>query len=169
MAIRRATKVVAGTTMPRSATPWLPRAWPEGPREVGIGQRRGCQSTPKYTWGASIPLRGRIFLSEDTAPPCAVSPDFTATLMGRGFASGLPCQAPSEGGQPFASSPFAHPIPQSRRRARGDLFSASLDKPFMSQGLSIAVSWVMITMASLEQRNRPARLGNATPIRETEQ
>ena len=36
---------------------------------------------------------------------------------GTRFAGGLPCQAPSEGGQPFASSPFAHPIPQSRRRA----------------------------------------------------
>jgi uncharacterized glyoxalase superfamily protein PhnB len=46
--------------------------------------------------------------------------------MGRGFASGLRCQAPSEGDQPFASSPFAHPIPQSRRRASGDLFRASL-------------------------------------------
>jgi hypothetical protein len=39
---------------------------------------------------------------------------FTATFMGRSFASGLPCQAPNEGDQPFASSPFAHPIPQSR-------------------------------------------------------
>jgi len=76
MIIRRATQVVAGTTMPRSATPW--------------------------------------------------EPDFTATLMGRGFVSGLPCQAPSEGGQPFASSPFAHPIPQNHRRASEDLFSASL-------------------------------------------
>ena len=45
--------------------------------------------------------------------------------MGQGFAGGLPCQAPSEGGQPFASSPFAHPIPQSRRRASENLFSAS--------------------------------------------
>jgi hypothetical protein len=45
--------------------------------------------------------------------------------MGQGFAGGLPCQAPSEGGQPFAWSPFAHPIPQSRRRASENLFSAS--------------------------------------------
>ena len=90
---------------------------------------------------------------------------------GRGFAGGLPCQSPSEGGRPkrrprdprsgidphrgcddrtydegrasrsgriflgstappcavaFTSSPFAHPIPQSRRRAGGDLFSGSL-------------------------------------------
>jgi hypothetical protein len=56
-----------------------------------------------------------------------MSTDFTATRMGRGFAGGLPCQAPSEGDQPFASSPFAHPIPQSRRRASGDLFSGSLN------------------------------------------
>jgi hypothetical protein len=52
MIIRRATKVVAGTTMPRSATPWLPIAWPEGAREAGIGQRRGCRTAPEYTWGA---------------------------------------------------------------------------------------------------------------------
>jgi len=39
-----------------------PGAWPEGPREAGIGRRRGCQSAPKHTWGASNPLRGRIFL-----------------------------------------------------------------------------------------------------------
>ncbi|HVW65944.1 MAG TPA: hypothetical protein VHB01_13130 [Nitrosospira sp.] len=44
---------------------------------------------------------------------------------GRDFAGSLPCQAPGEGDQPFASSPFAHPIPQSRRRASEDLFSAS--------------------------------------------
>ena len=59
-----------------------------------------------------IPLRGRIFLSEDTAPPCAVAS--------------------------FASPPFAHSIPQSHRRASGDLFSASLDKrpaPLHSQEL----------------------------------
>ena len=48
--------------------------------------------------------------------------------MGRGFAGGLPCQVPSEGDQPFASSPSAHPIPQGRRRASGDLFSGSLKK-----------------------------------------
>ena len=45
---------------------------------------------------------------------------------GTGFAGGLPCQAPSEGDQPFASLPFAHPIPQNRRRASEDLFSGSL-------------------------------------------
>ncbi len=55
-----------------------------------------------------------------------MSTRFYRNPMGRGFAGGLPCQAPSEGDQPFASSPFAHPIPQGRRRASGDLFSGSL-------------------------------------------
>jgi len=63
MIIRRATQVVAGTTMPRSATPWVL--------------------------------------------------DFAATLMGRGFASGLPCQAPSEG----APRSVARGAPQSGDRA----------------------------------------------------
>ena len=55
-----------------------------------------------------------------------MSARFYRNPMGRGFAGGLPCQAPSEGDQPFTSSPFAHPIPLSRRRASGDLFSGSL-------------------------------------------
>ena len=55
-----------------------------------------------------------------------MSARFYRNPMGRGFAGGLPCQAPSEGDQPFASSPFAHPIPQNHRRANGDLFSGSL-------------------------------------------
>jgi len=58
--------------------------------------------------------------------------------MGRGFASGLPCQAPSEGDQPFASSPFAHPIPQSHRRASEDLFSASLAQINLRRLISVA-------------------------------
>ena len=55
-----------------------------------------------------------------------MSARFCRNRMGRGLAGGLPWQAPSEGGQPFASSPFAHSIQQSRRRASGDLFSGSL-------------------------------------------
>jgi hypothetical protein len=55
-----------------------------------------------------------------------MSTRFYRNPVGRGFAGGVPCQAPSEGDQPFASSPFAHPIPQGRRRASGDLFSDSL-------------------------------------------
>ncbi|MBN9127135.1 MAG: hypothetical protein J0I90_06060, partial [Nitrosospira sp.] len=126
MIIRRATQVVAGTTTPGSATPWLPGAWPEGPREAGDRAASGMPDRAKVCMGRQQPATGSHLLLEDTAPPCAVSPDFAATLMGRGFASGLPCQAPDEGDQPFASSPFAHSIPQSYRRASGDLFSASL-------------------------------------------
>jgi hypothetical protein len=48
------------------------------------------------------PAAGSHLPSEDTAPPFAVA---------------------------FTSSPFAHPIPQSRRRASGDLFSGSLSWP----------------------------------------
>jgi hypothetical protein len=58
-----------------------------------------------------------------------MSDRFYRNPNGTGFAGGLLCQAPSEGDQPFASSPFAHSIPQSHRRASGDLFSASLGKP----------------------------------------
>ena len=83
-----------------------------------VGPRQSARGAPTVRYGV-LPL-------EDTAQPCAVSPDFTATRMGRGFAGGLPCQASRGGDQPFASLPFAHPIPQSRLRASGDLFSASL-------------------------------------------
>ena len=69
------------------------------------------------------------FPLEDTAPAFRGLPDFNATRMGRGFAGGLLCQAPCEGHRPFASSPFAHSISQSRRRASGDLFSASFKQP----------------------------------------
>ena len=82
MIIRRATQVVAGTTMPRSATPWLPGAWPEGPREAGIGQRRGCQTALKYTWGASSPLRGRIFLWKKLLRPARSRPILPQPLWG---------------------------------------------------------------------------------------
>jgi len=67
--MRHATQVVAWTTMPGSAAPWLPGASPEGPRRAGIWQRRRCQSAPKYTWGASSPLRGRIFLRKTLLCP----------------------------------------------------------------------------------------------------
>ena len=55
-----------------------------------------------------------------------MSARFYRNPMGRGFAGGLPCQAPSEGDQPFASSPFAHPIPQTAV-ARAQICSAALD------------------------------------------
>ena len=34
-----------------------PRAWPEGPRKAGIGQRRGCQAAPKCTWAPAPTAR----------------------------------------------------------------------------------------------------------------
>src|SRR5690348_95787 len=97
MIIRRATQVVAETTMPRSATPWRPKASPEGPREAGIGQRWAPRPRDYISLGRSHPATGSHLPSEGTALPSAVAPDFTATRMGRGFAGGLPCQAPSEG------------------------------------------------------------------------
>ncbi|HTJ55407.1 MAG TPA: hypothetical protein VL380_08325 [Nitrosospira sp.] len=83
---------------------------------------------------------------EDTAPPYAVATrsagrgtreagstrvgDATTALMDdRAAHPATGSHLPSEATAPpfaFASSPFAHPIPQSRRRASGDLFSGSL-------------------------------------------
>jgi hypothetical protein len=103
-----------------------PQSVARGAPRSGDRAASGMPERAKVLLGCQQPATGSHLPSEDTAPPCAVSPDFAATLMGRGFASGLPCQAPSEGDQPFASSPFAHPIPQTHRRASGDLFSASL-------------------------------------------
>jgi hypothetical protein len=61
MIIRRVTKVVAGTTMPRSATPWLPQRSPRGPAKRGSAAA-GMPDRATDTWGANSPLRGRIFL-----------------------------------------------------------------------------------------------------------
>jgi hypothetical protein len=47
--------------------------------------------------GRQQPATGSHLPLEETVSPFAVSPDFTATQVGRDFASGLPCQAPSEG------------------------------------------------------------------------
>ena len=79
------------------------------PRMVGRGgpPKRGSGSggdvkTAKNLLGCLHPAMGSHLPSEDTALPFAVAP--------------------------FASSPFAHPIPLSRRRASGDLLSGSLKK-----------------------------------------
>src|SRR3569623_3378179 len=74
MIIRRATQVVAWFTMPRSATPWRPRASPEGPCGAGIGQRRGCRGRAYGSWDARIPLRGRIFLWKKLLRPTRSRP-----------------------------------------------------------------------------------------------
>ena len=42
-----------------------PKAWPEGPREAGIGQRRDAATAS----GACIPLRGRTFLRKALLRP----------------------------------------------------------------------------------------------------
>ncbi len=46
-----------------------PEASPEGPREAGIGQRRGCPIALHTQWGARIPLRGRTFLRKAPLRP----------------------------------------------------------------------------------------------------
>jgi hypothetical protein len=97
-----------------------------GDRTAAGSQRRGRQTAQESARGEPTARYGVASSAGRDSSPSAVSPDFTATRMGRGLAGGLPCQAPSEGNQPFASSPFAHPIPQGRRRASGDLFSAFL-------------------------------------------
>ena len=79
-----------------------PQSVARGVPEAGIGQRRGCQTAPKVHLGRQQPATGSHLPLEDTALPFAVSPDFTATPMGRGFAGGLPCQTPSEGERPRA-------------------------------------------------------------------
>jgi hypothetical protein len=155
MIIRRATQVVAWSTMPRSVTQWRPKASPEGPREAGIGQWWAPRREITYPLGRA----SRYGVASSFGRHCsalAVAPDFTVTRMGRGFAGGLPCQAPSEGGQPFASSPFAHPIPQSRRRASGDLFSGPLTADHPLQLTSTAHTAGSICV--LHRRISPPRL-----------
>jgi hypothetical protein len=84
--------------------PWVlakggaPERRPRGPAEQGSGSV-GDATTALMDDRAAHPATGSHLPSEATAPPFAVA---------------------------FASSPFAHPIPQSRRRASGDLFSGSL-------------------------------------------
>src|SRR5579871_387118 len=46
-----------------------PRASAEGPREAGIGQRRGCPAALMIRWGARIPLRGLTFLRKAPLRP----------------------------------------------------------------------------------------------------
>ena len=62
MIIRRATLVVAGTTMSRSATPWRPRALARGAPRSGDRAAVGAENEVICCLGARIPLRGRTFL-----------------------------------------------------------------------------------------------------------
>ena len=97
MIIRRATLVVAGTTMPRSATPWRPQALPEGPAKRDRAAGGDAPTARRNYAGRYHPAAGSHLPSEETAPPYAVVPDFTATAVGQGFAGSLLCQAPCEG------------------------------------------------------------------------
>src|SRR5690348_5816821 len=113
MITRPATQVVAESTIPRSATWWRPGALPEGPakRDEGSG---GDARPPRYNEGPPHPATGSHLPSEETAPPSAVAP--------------------------FASSPFAHSIPQSRRRAYHDLLRGSLSMPILRVALDVPLN-----------------------------
>ena len=76
-----------------------PRSVARGTREGGSGSG-GDAATAAMKLVGRHPAPGSHLPTEDTASPSAVVP--------------------------FVSSPFAHPIPQSRRLASGDLFSGSL-------------------------------------------
>jgi hypothetical protein len=97
-----------------------PQSVARGAPRSGDRAAAGMPERAKVYMGRQQPATGSHLPLEETAPPCAVSPDFTATLMGRGFASGLPCQAPSEGGSTirvvaFRASHPAKPPPRQRR------------------------------------------------------
>ena len=62
MIIRRATLVVAGRALRRcqgAQRHGSPERCPRGPPKGGIGQRRGCQTALKCTWGANSRGEGR--------------------------------------------------------------------------------------------------------------
>ncbi|BCT67612.1 hypothetical protein NNRS527_01199 [Nitrosospira sp. NRS527] len=62
-----------------------PEALPEGPREAGIGQRRGCRDRVPHTRGRPHPASGLHLPAEGTALPCAVA-----------FRVVAPCPAPQK-------------------------------------------------------------------------
>jgi hypothetical protein len=120
MIIRRATLVVAGTTMPRSATPWLPRALPEGSR--GAGSSSGGDARPRQSAHGAPTARYRV--ASSFGRHCSALrglPRFYATPLGQGFAGGLSCQAPSEGERPRA-------LPEGPCEAR-DRAAAGMSRP----------------------------------------
>jgi hypothetical protein len=77
-----------------------PRSVARGVPRSGDRAAAGMPDRVKVHVGCQQPATGSHLPLEDTALPVAVSPDVTATRMGRGFAGGLPCQAPSEGERP---------------------------------------------------------------------
>jgi hypothetical protein len=74
-----------------------PRSVARGAPRSGDRAAAGMPDRLRVYVGLQLPATGSHLPLEETAPPCAVSPDFAATLVGRGFSGGLPCQAPSEG------------------------------------------------------------------------
>jgi hypothetical protein len=74
-----------------------PQSVARGAPRSGDRAAAGMPDRAKVLLGRQQPATGSYLPLEETAPPCAVSPDFTATQWGRDFAGGLPCQAPSEG------------------------------------------------------------------------
>jgi len=90
-----------------------PQSVARGAPRSGDRAAAGMPERAKVYMGRQQPATGSHLPLEETAPPCAVSPDFTAALMGRGFTSGLPCQAPGEG----APRSVARGAPQSGDRA----------------------------------------------------
>ena len=78
-----------------------PKSVARGAPRSGDRAAVGAETRDYMLFGRSHPATGSHLPMEGTAPPSAVAP--------------------------FASSPFAHPIPRSRRRASGDLFSGSLN------------------------------------------
>ena len=99
-----------------------------GAPQSGDRAAAGMPGRAKVHVGASAnsPLRGRIFVWKALLRPSRSRPILPQPGWDGGFAGGLLCQAPGEGDQPFGSSPFAHPIPQSPCRVSGDLFRDSL-------------------------------------------
>ena len=130
MITRRATKVVAWTYDAKERNEVTLQSVTRGTREAGSGSVECHDRGPACSVSASIPLRGRIFLRKTPLLSPRSPPDFAATRMEQGFAGDLLCQAPSEGSQPFASSPFAHLIPQSRCRACGGVVQRFLKEVF---------------------------------------
>jgi hypothetical protein len=74
-----------------------PQSVARGAPQSGDRAATGMPDRARQYRGCPQPVTGSHLPPEETASPYAVSPDFTATRWGRGFASGLPCQAPSEG------------------------------------------------------------------------
>ena len=74
-----------------------PQSVARGDLQSGDRAVAGMPDRAKVYMGRQQPATGSHLPLGETASPSAVSPDFAATRMGRGFAGGLSCQAPSEG------------------------------------------------------------------------